>query len=131
MRMRCECVAVVVAVACGGSNPTGGGGNPPPTTSVTMTEYQFAPETVRVAVGAVVGWSNDGTTSHTSTSDATGVWNSSAVAPPGPPPMTCPYPPCGNTPGGTFGFTFNARGTYPYHCAFHEALGMKGVVIVQ
>ena len=122
----------LLAVACGGSSPMGGGGGaslPPPTATVTMTEYRFSPETVRVAVGSVVGWSNNGTTSHTSTNDA-GLWNSNSMAPPGPPPPTCPYPPCDGMPGGSFRFTFNTVGTYPYHCAFHDGLGMKGVVIV-
>lgn len=134
MRMRCAVLVSVLATACGGSSPTsggGGGGNPPPpTASVNMLEYRFSPETLRVAVGSVVAWSNGGTTSHTSTSDGAGVWNSNAIAPPGPPPMTCPYPPCDGTPGGTFTFTFQTAGTYPYHCMFHESLGMKGVVIV-
>ena len=94
-----------------------------------MSEYRFAPETLRVAVGTVVGWSNGGTTTHTSTSDAA-LWNSNAMAPPGPPPQTCPYPPCQGSPGGTFQFKFTTAGTYPYHCAYHEALGMTGVVIV-
>jgi plastocyanin len=131
MRIRCEVLVTVLATACGASNPTsaGGGGNPPPTASVTMAEYKFSPETVRVVVGSTVGWSNNGTTSHTATSDAA-VWNSNSIAPPGPPPMTCPYPPCSSTPGGTFEFTFMTAGIYPYHCMFHEALGMKGVVIV-
>ena len=108
----------------------GGGANQTPSTvTVAMAEYQFAPETVMVKVGDVVGWSNGGTTSHTSTSDAA-LWNSNSMSPPGPPPETCPYPPCSGTGGGTFQFKFNTAGTYPYHCAFHQALGMKGVVIV-
>jgi len=134
MRMRCEVLVTVLAAACGGSSPTsaggGGNGNPPPAATVTMAEYRFSPETLRVALGSVVSWSNGGTTQHTSTSDAAGVWNSSAIAPPGPPPATCPYPPCGNTPGGSFQFTFSTAGTYPYHCMFHDTLGMRGVVIV-
>ena len=67
MRMRCV-VVTVLAAGCGGSSPTSGGGsgNPPaPTATVSMSEYRFAPETLRVAVGSVVGWSNSGTTSHT------------------------------------------------------------------
>jgi len=137
MRIRCEVLVAVVAAACGGSSPmiSGGGGGgggslPPPAASVTMSEYRFSPETVRVAPGSVVGWSNGGTTSHTSTSDTAGIWNSSAIDPPGPPPPTCPYPPCDGTPAGSFRFTFNKAGTYPYHCTFHDSLGMKGVVIV-
>ena len=137
MRIRCDVLVAVVAAACGGSSPmitggSGGGGGslPPPAASVTMSEYRFSPETVRVALGSVVGWSNGGTTSHTSTSDTAGIWNSSAIDPPGPPPPTCPYPPCDGTPAGSFRFTFNKAGTYPYHCTFHDSLGMKGVVIV-
>jgi plastocyanin len=121
-----------VLAACGGSSPmsSGGGGNVPPGASVNLTEYRFSPETLRVVAGTVVQWSNGGTTAHTSTSDTPGQWNSNSLAPPGPPPMTCPYPPCDGPPGGTFEFKFSTAGTYPYHCAFHEALGMKGVVIV-
>jgi plastocyanin len=132
MRIRKESVVLALAVACGGSGPTssGGGSNPPPPIGVGMAEYRFSPETVRVTMGSVVKWSNSGTTSHTTTSDAPGMWNSNAVSPPGPPPPTCPYPPCDNTPGGTFQFTFQTAGTYRYHCAFHDMLGMKGVVIV-
>jgi len=135
MRIRSELLVTLLAAACGGSGLTGGGGggggggNPPPTTTVTMAEYRFSPETVMVKVGTVLGWSNDGTTSHTSTSDAS-MWNSATLSPPGPPPMTCAYPPCNNTPGGTFQYTFRTAGTYPYHCMFHDSLGMKGVVIV-
>jgi plastocyanin len=132
MRIRCEVLITLLAAACGGSSATGAGGggvgNQPPT-AVVMSEYRFSPETVTVSVGTAVAWSNNGTTSHTSTSDAAG-WNSNAVAPPGPPPPTCPYPPCGNTPGGSFQFKFTAAGTYSYHCMFHDSLGMKGVVIV-
>ncbi len=124
----------LLAAACGGSNPTGtgggGGGNPPPTATVTMSDYQFSPETLKVAAGTIVSWTNGGTTDHTSTSDTSGVWTSGAVSPPGPPPMTCPYPPCTGTAGGSFAFTFHTAGTYPYHCAYHAALGMKAVVIV-
>jgi plastocyanin len=133
MRMRCVLVTALAA-ACGGSSPTsaGGGGSgnpPPPTATVMMSEYRFAPETLRVTAGSVVAWNNNGTMGHTSTSDAA-VWSSPTVDPPGPPPPTCPYPPCGNTPGGDFQYKFMAAGTYPYHCAFHDSLGMKGVVIV-
>jgi plastocyanin len=135
MRMRCEVLVTVLAAACGGSSPMsaaagGGGGGNPAAASVTMSEYKFSPETVRVAVGSAVAWNNNGTTSHTSTSDTTGIWNSNAINPPGPPPPSCPYPPCDGTPGGSFQYTFSTAGTYPYHCAFHETLGMKGVVIV-
>jgi LPXTG-motif cell wall-anchored protein len=34
-------------------------------------------------------------------------------------------------PGASFSNTFNAAGTFPYVCQFHESLGMTGTVIVQ
>lgn len=129
-------VSAILATACGGSSVTGGGGNPPPGASVNMAEYTFTPETLTVTVGTVVQWTNEGTTDHTSTSDSAGLWNSSDVAPPGPPPMTCPYPPCTGTPGATFQFRFTTAGTYPYHCSFHGVVGsptyhgMVGVIKV-
>ncbi len=30
----------------------------------------------------------------------------------------------------SFSYTFTTAGTYPFHCAYHDYLGMKGVVIV-
>jgi plastocyanin len=31
----------------------------------------------------------------------------------------------------TFSFTFNEAGTFPYFCRFHEAVNMRGVIVVQ
>lgn len=139
LRIRSEALVLVLAAACGGSGPTssGGGGNPPAggqAVQVSMTEYRFTPDTVRIAVGTAVRWSNDGVTDHTTTSDSVGGWNSGALAPPQP-PATCPYPPCNNTPGGSFQVTFTAPGTYGYHCSFHGVPGpgyhgMIGTIIV-
>jgi len=130
MRLSVGCLSVLV-VACGGSSPTSGGNNnlPPGGVTVTMQEYAFAPDTVRISAGTTVRWTNQGNVDHTSTTDAPGGWNSGTIAPPHP-QMTCPYPPCGNSPGGNFDTTFPTPGTYPYHCAFHEGLGMKGAVVV-
>ncbi len=139
MRIRNESVVLALAVACGGSGPTssGGGSNPPPGSqlaNVSMSDYRFTPDTVRIAVGTTVRWSNDGAVDHTSTSTSAGGWNSGTLAPPHP-TATCPYPPCDPTPGASFQFTFTAPGTYDYHCTFHGVpgpsyQGMIGAVIV-
>ena len=61
--------------------------------------------------GTTVCWTNDGQTTHTSTSD-TGVWDSSFLAP-----------------GESFSFTFNNTGSFPYHCTIHAAQ-MTGTITV-
>jgi plastocyanin len=71
----------------------------------------FSPDEVMVAVGDTVTWTNTDTVSHTSTSDASG-WDSGIVAP-----------------GAQFSRTFQAAGTFRYHCAIHP--GMVGSVVVQ
>jgi len=138
MRIPKVSVVLVLAVACGGSSPTGGGNsnNPPPggqVVSVSMSDYRFTSDTVRITVGTTVRWSNDGTLGHTSTSDVANRWDSGTLGPPHA-PATCPYPPCEPVPA-TFQFTFTAPGTYGYHCAFHGVpgpayQGMIGAVVV-
>jgi plastocyanin len=58
-----------------------------------------------------VTWTNTDSIAHDVTSD-TGVWNSTSMAP-----------------GTQFTFTFQTKGTFPYHCAVHP--GMVGTVNVQ
>src|SRR5213592_5153662 len=87
MRIPKESVVLVLAAACGGSGPTGSGGgnNPPPggqVVSVSMSDYRFTPDTVRIALGTTVRWSNGGAVDHTSTSNSAGGWNSGTLAPP-------------------------------------------------
>jgi plastocyanin len=137
-------VLLALLAACGGSTPTGSGGNsnPPPgpaVVSVSMTDnngltpYTFAPESLTVAVGTAVKWTNSGKAQHTTTSDAAQpVWNSGTVQPAG--TTTCdagdPYCTPGTTPAGAYQRTFSAAGTYRYHCTVHGTQGMTGVVVV-
>jgi plastocyanin len=37
----------------------------------------------------------------------------------------------GNPAGAEFSLTFDKPGTYPYFCAVHADLGMKGTIVVQ
>jgi plastocyanin len=75
-----------------------------------LTNTAFAPDSVDVAAGATVTWTNTDNVAHTSTSDASG-WDSGIVAP-----------------GGQFSVTLPSAGTYHYHCAIHP--GMIGTVVV-
>jgi plastocyanin len=74
----------------------------------------YSPNPISITKGGTVTWTNNDTTSHTSTSDAGSAmaWSSGSIAP-----------------GASFSQTFNASGTFTYHCTFHS--GMVGAVTVQ
>jgi plastocyanin len=82
-----------------------------PAGAESLGNRAYTPDDLNVAVGTTVTWTNTDSTTHTSTSDATG-WNSGNVAP-----------------GGQFSFAFKTAGTFSYHCAIHP--GMVGTVVVQ
>ncbi len=105
------------AVACGGSSNSNNMTGPPPPpmggVNITIADFKFSPAVDTVKVGTTVQWVNDGPSEHSSTSD-TGVWNSMGLVP----PSGGSYG-GGGSGGGTFKFTFNQTGTFPYHCTFH------------
>ncbi|HEV2749855.1 MAG TPA: plastocyanin/azurin family copper-binding protein [Gemmatimonadales bacterium] len=116
--MRTVAIAALLAAACS-SNPTGGGGGMMSGPSVSAVEYSFSPETLTVTVGATVTWTNNGTTTHTATSDAGDslTWDSGSLA------GSTPNPYGGTSPGASFSKTFTKAGVYPYHCSFHGVVG--------
>jgi plastocyanin len=78
-----------------------------------MSGMTFSPSTITVAVGTTLTWKNSDGFAHTATSD-TGVWDTGNLVA-----------------GGSATTTFSTAGTFPYHCTYHSAMGMKGTVIVQ
>lgn len=107
----------LVGVGCmkNSSNPTNSvpAPTPAPTNTVLMAGLAFSPVTITVAVGTTVTWKNNDGIAHTSTSD-TGVWDT------------------GNLPAGSSTSTkFSTAGTFPFHCTYHGAMGMRGTVVVQ
>lgn len=78
--------------------------------AVTISNFAFSPQTLTVAKGTAVTWTNNDSTTHTVTSDS-GVWDSNELAP-----------------GKTFSFTFNQAGTFPYHCKIHPSMTAKIIV---
>ena len=84
---------------------------PPTSTSEVMIHnFSFLPQTITVAKGTTVTWTNMDNATHTVTSN-TGLFNSGNLGT-----------------GSTFRFTFNTPGTYTYHCSIHGS--MTGTVIV-
>src|SRR3954453_18951563 len=129
IRLAVVTAVAMLAIACGGYSSPSPAPSPTPTPTPTpapggasaavsipkgaevLGNKAFAPDALDVSVGTTVTWTNTDSTSHTSTSDASG-WNSGIVAP-----------------GGKFSFAFQNAGTFSYHCAIHP--GMIGSVRVR
>ena len=76
----------------------------------------FIPDPVTITVGETITWANTDTAAHTATGGSaadgpSGVFDSSLIMA-----------------GGSYSFTFDTAGTYPYHCMVHP--WMLGTVIV-
>lgn len=77
---------------------------------VRVRNYTFETVELRVTRGTTVTWANCDNDTHTTTSD-TGVWNGTL------------------TPNTTFRRTFDAVGTFPYHCTPHSSMQARIVVV--
>jgi plastocyanin len=115
-RILLAAVAFTTLAGCGSDYSTNSyGGNPPPPTdsnTVNLGASTFSPNSKTITVGTTITWKNASGTVHTSTSD-TGVWDT------------------GNIPaGGSKTTTFTAAGTFPYHCTYHQSMGMTGTIVV-
>jgi len=108
-------ISVLLLGACSGdeSSPTssnnGGGGQAPNT--VDISNFAFAPQSITVAAGTEITWTNKDAAPHTVTSDDGKFASSGNLAQ-----------------GETYKVTFTTAGTYPYHCEIHPA--MTATVIV-
>lgn len=78
---------------------------------VSIVDFGYLPDVVRIQVGQSVSWTNDGQDLHDVTADTDG-WYSGAIE-----PTT------------SFAHTFGYAGTFNYRCSIH--LDMTGTVIVQ
>jgi plastocyanin len=90
------------------------------------TEFCFSPESVTVAVGSAVTWTNETGVQHTTSS-------CTASACPGAPANTGSQTfsnPMGAANGSTESVTFTSAGTYTYYCMIHGYVAMHGTIIV-
>jgi plastocyanin len=89
-------------------------------------EFCFKPESVTVAVGTAVVWTNQTGVAHTTSS-------CTAAACPGAPANTGSNTfsnPVAAANGSTASFTFTSAGTYTYYCMIHGYAAMHGKIIV-
>lgn len=79
--------------------------------AVKIVGFAFAPQTVTVAVGDTVTWTNGDNVTHTATADDAS-FNTGSIS------------------GGTLsaGVAFNAVGTFTYHCRIHASMTATIVV---
>jgi plastocyanin len=111
---------LVVIAACGGSGTTGETSQPAGesttvassgATTGTIDNFAFSPDSLSVSVGDTVTWTNkQAGTPHTVTADD-GSFDSGNLAT-----------------DATFSQTFDAAGTFAYHCTIHPS--MTGTVTV-
>jgi plastocyanin len=75
------------------------------TSTVSITDAAFMDATLTVNAGDIVTWTNNGTVTHTVTSDTAGIFDSGNIIS-----------------GDTFTFTFANQGQFNYHCSIHPEL---------
>jgi plastocyanin len=78
---------------------------------VTISNFSFSPETVKVKVGGSVTWTNNDSVSHTVTAD-NGEFNTDPI-----------------NKGQSTTLTFDQKGTFTYHCTPHP--NMQATVVVE
>jgi plastocyanin len=86
------------------------GSTPVATNSVVMQNISFSPRDITITQGTTVTWTNNDTITH-NVIGSNGGPSSGSIAP-----------------GGTYSYTFNTVGTFPYACTFHPV--MTGTVTV-
>jgi len=118
----------LVGLACGSGSTSpaggGGGGGGGNVAGVTIQDFSFSPSALTIKAGMSVQWTNNGPSSHTTTSD-NGVWDSGTLTPP-----SGGY---GGESGASYQVTFTTPGTYTYHCTIHppsKYAGFTGTITV-
>jgi plastocyanin len=84
----------------------------PAASAVTIEGFAFNPQTIEIAVGDSVTWTNNDSAPHTVTQNPSGSGFQSGRI----------------DQGMSFSFTFDTAGTYEYFCEFHSS--MSGTVVV-
>ena len=100
-------LGLLIAVACHKDDIAG---VRPGTLFVAARDSFFTPDTITIAAGFPIRWTNEGHLYHTVVSDSA-LWASDFISP-----------------THWFEVRFDSAGTFPYHCSVHS--GMTGTVIV-
>ena len=105
-------VMIAMLLLFAGSSGVTANDRPPATTAeVKIDNFSFEPQTLSVAVGTTVTWTNKDDIPHTTVS-TDGVFKSKVM-----------------DTDEKFSYTFAKAGTYPYYCTIHPK--MTGKIVVQ
>jgi plastocyanin len=94
---------------------------PPPSTAINIGDDLFSPSKLTINKGQTVHWTNKGNEQHSV--------NSNPAAGNCSPTSAEAFESPTLNPGDTFDHTFNASGTFAYHCEFHGC-PMRGTITV-
>jgi plastocyanin len=118
--MRLRIMALTIAVLAGTVGPvavagSAGASSTGPaevhaTVPVSIVDFAFQPNRVRIRVGDTVMWTNNGAVTHTVTG---GYWNSGDIAP-----------------GGTYSRSFHTQGVFRYRCSIHPTQMLGAIRVV-
>ncbi len=112
-------LGLALVSGCGGGGGSSGTTSPPPSNNpppsstsnaITVADNTFTPSATTLAVGTTATWTWTGSAPHNVTFDD-GTKSATQTT-------------------GTYARTFNAAGTYNYHCTVHGA-AMSGVVTIK
>lgn len=112
--MKLRALAVLVAMlglTVGALAAPGEATTPSTDHQVSIVDFSFMPDRLRVRGGDSITWTNNGAAPHTTTA-AGGVWDSGTLQP-----------------GDSFTFTPNASGRFRYRCQIHRQ--MLGLILVR
>jgi plastocyanin len=124
--------ALVLLGACGGSAEPTSSAAPraeKDSDAIVLEGLAFDPDTVTVAAGTTITWTNEDAVMHTVTSGAKGEQGIPGVAKGKPDRPDGLFEAELDDAGATFSHTFEESGTYEYFCRIHG--GMTGVVVVE
>ncbi len=97
------------------------------TVNIDESNAAFDPPTLTIKAGDVIQWTNPSVIVHTVDFDPAAALTAGDVALP---TGIAPFSSGDLQQDATFSHKFTGRGTYKYVCKYHEAMGMKGTVIV-
>ncbi|HXX55462.1 MAG TPA: cupredoxin domain-containing protein [Methanoregula sp.] len=118
------CCLVILLAASGCTAPSAPSAQPAVTQAqatpaassdvITIKEFDFTPSSLTVKAGTTVTWVNQGSETHTVSSDQNSPVQFASTE--------LPH-------GASYSFTFSSPGVYPYHCSVHPS--MVGTIRVE
>jgi plastocyanin len=121
---RRDALKSLIAVGLTATTPAGAQGK---SIEISMADSAFVPPAITINAGDKVTWKNPALLLHTVTFDPAEAADKTNIKLPA---GVQPFGSADLSEDGRFTHAFTEKGTYAYVCKYHEAMGMKGIVIV-